>query len=167
MKKKAYVKNQIRTIFNTKARFLSIFCIVFLGAAFFAGLRHTPLIMVQSMNDYLKEYHFNDLNYVATLGFTEEDLKLVKEIDEVENVESGNRFDALVEFDENVKGATVYTNETFDNQVNKVELVSGKLPKDDDECLIDNSFASQNGIKVGDQITLTNDNATKNLLSLV
>ncbi len=161
MKKKAYVKNQIRTIFNTKARFLSIFCIVFLGAAFFAGLRHTPLIMEQSMNDYLKEYHFNDLNYVATLGFTEEDLKLVKKIDEVENVESGNRFDALVEFDENVKGATVYTNETFDNQVNKVELVSGKLPKDDDECLIDNSFASQNGINVGDQITLTNDNATK------
>ena len=53
MKKKAYVKNQIRTIFNTKARFLSIFCIVFLGAAFFAGLRHTPLIMEQSMNDTL------------------------------------------------------------------------------------------------------------------
>lgn len=161
MKKKAYVKNQIRTIFNTKARFLSIFCIVFLGAAFFAGLRHTPLIMEQSINNYLEEYHFNDLNYVATLGFTEEDLQLLKEIDEVENVEYGNRFDALVEFDENIKGATVYTNETFDNQVNEVELVSGKLPKGDDECLIDNHFASRNKIKVGDRITLTNDNAKK------
>jgi len=39
MKKRAYVKNQIQIIKKTKARFLSIFCIVFLGAAFFAGLR--------------------------------------------------------------------------------------------------------------------------------
>ena len=33
MKKRAYVKNQIQIIRKTKARFLSIFCIVFLGAA--------------------------------------------------------------------------------------------------------------------------------------
>lgn len=44
MKRNAYVKNQIRIIKKTKARFLSIFCIVFLGASFFAGLRQSPLL---------------------------------------------------------------------------------------------------------------------------
>ena len=56
MKKKAYVKNQVQIIRKTKARFLSIFCIVFLGAAFFAGLRHTSSIMEITMNDYLNKY---------------------------------------------------------------------------------------------------------------
>ena len=53
MKKKAYLKNQVRIIKKTKARFLSIFCIVFLGASFFAGLRQSPVIMKESIHDYL------------------------------------------------------------------------------------------------------------------
>ena len=69
MKRNAYVKNQIRIIKKTKARFLSIFCIVFLGASFFAGLRQSPLIMKESMHDYLQTYKWNDLNYIATYGF--------------------------------------------------------------------------------------------------
>ena len=56
MKRNAYVKNQIRIIKKTKARFLSIFCIVFLGASFFAGLRQSPLIMKESMHNYLQTY---------------------------------------------------------------------------------------------------------------
>ena len=71
MKRNAYVKNQIRIIKKTKARFLSIFCIVFLGASFFAGLRQSPLIMKESMHDYLQTYKWNDLNYIATYGFDE------------------------------------------------------------------------------------------------
>ena len=55
MKKRAYVKNQVQIIRKTKARFLSIFCIVFLGAAFFAGLRHTSSIMEITMDDYLNK----------------------------------------------------------------------------------------------------------------
>ena len=65
------LKNQIRIIKKTKARFLSIFCIVFLGASFFAGLRQSPLIMKESIHDYLQTYKWNDLNYIATYGFDE------------------------------------------------------------------------------------------------
>ena len=60
-KKQAYYKNLRRTIFKSKARFLSIFSIVFLGAAFFAGLRNTPGTMIMSMDQYLDKYHFADL----------------------------------------------------------------------------------------------------------
>ena len=161
MKKRAYVKNQIQIIKKTKARFLSIFCIVFLGAAFFAGLRHTASIMEITMDSYLQEHAFNDLNYVATLGFTNEDIEAVKKIEQVAQVEYGNRFDALIQVGDNVKGTTVYTNESFDNKVNKIELVDGTVPVADDECLVDNNYASRNKIKVGSKITLTNDNGEK------
>lgn len=161
MKKKAYVKNQIQVIKKTKARFLSIFCIVFLGAAFFAGLRHTASIMEVTMDQYLDKYEFNDLNYIATLGFSDEDVKAIKDIDEIDNIECGNRFDALITVGDNVKGAVVYTNESFKNKVNKVELINGKLPTKDNQCLLDKVYATRNNIKVGSTILLSNDNGEK------
>lgn len=164
MKKQAYVKNQIRTIFNTKARFLSIFCIVFLGAAFFAGLRHTPLIMEESINQYLADHQFNDLNYVATLGFTLDDVAAISDVDEVKAVEYGNRFDALVSFNDQVNGVSVYTNLDFENQVNQIELVTGKYPNQDNECLVDYNYATQADIKTGDTIIVSNDNGTKEFI---
>ena len=84
MKRNAYVKNQIRIIKKTKARFLSIFCIVFLGASFFAGLRQSPLIMKESMHDYLQTYKWNDLNYIATYGFDE---SIIQKVEKVKGVE--------------------------------------------------------------------------------
>ena len=161
MKKRAYVKNQIQIIRKTKARFLSIFCIVFLGAAFFAGLRHTSLIMEITMDDYLKKYEYNDFNYISTLGFDESIVDKIAKVDEVENVEYGNRFDALMDFEDSRKGVTVYTNNDFKNSVDKLELVEGSFPTKDDECVVDYNFTTRNKVNVGDKIVLSNDNGVK------
>ena len=161
MKKRAYVKNQIQIIRKTKARFLSIFCIVFLGAAFFAGLRHTSSIMEITMDDYLKKYEYNDLNYISTLGFDESIVDKIVKVDEVENVEYGNRFDALMDFEDSRKGVTVYTNNDFKNSVDKLELVEGSFPTKDDECVVDYNFTTRNKVNVGDKIVLSNDNGVK------
>lgn len=164
MKKRAYVKNQIQIIRKTKARFLSIFCIVFLGAAFFAGLRHTSSIMEITMDDYLKEYEYNDLNYISTLGFDESIVDKIAKIDEVKNVEYGNRFDALMDFEDSQKGVTVYTNKSFKNSVDKLELVKGSFPKKADECVIDYNFTKRNKVSIGDKIILSNDNGIKEFI---
>lgn len=161
MKKRAYVKNQIQIIRKTKARFLSIFCIVFLGAAFFAGLRHTSSIMEITMDDYLKKYEYNDLNYISTLGFDESIVDKIAKVDEVENVEYGNRFDALMDFEDSRKGVTIYTNNDFKNSVDKLELVEGSFPTKDDECVVDYNFTTRNKVNVGDKIVLSNDNGVK------
>lgn len=161
MKKRAYVKNQIQIIRKTKARFLSIFCIVFLGAAFFAGLRHTSSIMEITMDDYLKKYEYNDFNYISTLGFDESIVDKIAKVDEVENVEYGNRFDALMDFEDSRKGVTVYTNNDFKNSVDKLELVEGSFPTKDDECVVDYNFTTRNKVNVGDKIVLSNDNGVK------
>ncbi|WP_455683058.1 FtsX-like permease family protein [Thomasclavelia sp.] len=164
MKKKAYVKNQIQIIRRTKARFLSIFCIVFLGAAFFAGLRHTSSIMEITMNDYLNEYKYNDLNYIATLGFDVDIIDKVKDVKDVQSVEYGNRFDALINFRDSSKGVTVYSNTNFNNKINKPEVVKGKLPTKDNECVIDYNFTKKNKVGIGDRIILVNNNGTKEFI---
>lgn len=164
MKKRAYIKNQIQIIRKTKARFFSIFCIVFLGAAFFAGLRHTSSIMEITMDDYLKKYKYNDLNYIATLGFNEDVIEKLVNLEELETVEYGNRFDALIKFKDSSKGVTVYTNINFDNQINKLEVIVGKLPVKENECAVDYNFTNRNGLNVGDSIVLTNDNRSKEFI---
>lgn len=161
MKKRAYIKNQIKTIFKTKARFLSIFFIVFLGTAFFAGLRHTPIIMEETMNDYLQEHKFNDLNYIGTLGFNQEDIDSIKDNKGIESIEFGYRFDALINIENARYGVTVYSSENYDNEVNQIQLMEGRKPTESNECLIDYVMVKNYGFKLGDKFKLSNNNGEK------
>ena len=161
MKRKSYVKNQIRSIFKTKARFLSIFIIVFLGASFFSGLRHAPMIMESSMDQFVSENHFNDLNYIATLGFSKEDVSSIRDIDEIDQIEAGMRFDALVEQGEQDHGVTVYTRDDFNKKINTVEIKEGRLPTKEDECIIDFQMKKRYQYALNQKITLKTNQGQK------
>lgn len=162
MKKKAYVKNQIRIISKTRARFLSIFCIVFLGAAFFAGLRHSPIIMKESMHQYLQKYKWNDLNYIGTLGFDDDFIHQVLDVKGVQDIDYGFRFDGLMSYlDKANIGVTVYTDDNFEKGVNLPELKSGRFPKKDNECLMDDRYLQNNQLKLNQEIKIKNDYGTK------
>ena len=162
MKKKAYLKNQVRIIKKTKARFLSIFCIVFLGASFFAGLRQSPVIMKESIHDYLQTYQWNDLNYIATYGFNDSVIKKVQKLKEVESVDYGFRFDALMSYDEKANiGMTVYSDDDFKTGVDLPELLKGRLPKEENECLMDYQYMKKSSLKLKDSVTLESDYGKK------
>lgn len=163
MKKKAYVKNQIRIIFKTKARFLSIFMIVFLGASFFAGLRHAPMIMENSMNRYLSQHDFNDLEYIATLGFNQEDINSIKDIKGIDQMEVGMRFDALLEKGTLNTGITVYSRDSFTSGINTSELVEGKFPSKDTECVMDHQMKLRQEYKIGQTIKIKNNQGEKEI----
>ena len=153
MKRNAYVKNQIRIIKKTKARFLSIFCIVFLGASFFAGLRQSPLIMKESMHDYLQTYKWNDLNYIATYGFDEYIIQKVEKVKGVEAVDYGFHFDALMSYDEKANiGMTVYSDDDFSKGVDLPELLKGRYPQKDNECLMDYQYIKKTSFKLNNKI---------------
>lgn len=161
MKRKSYVKNQIRSIFKTKARFLSIFIIVFLGASFFSGLRHAPMIMESSMNEFLSTYHFNDLNYIATLGFSEADVNSIKEVEGIDQIEVGMRFDALIEQGDQDQGVTVYTRDDFTKKINNVEIVEGRLPAKENECIIDYQMKKRYQYTLNETIMLKTNQGEK------
>ncbi|WP_249029681.1 FtsX-like permease family protein [Tannockella kyphosi] len=155
MKKRAYIKNQIIGIKKTKARFLSIFVIVFLGSAFYAGLRHAPTIMENSIEEYLIDYGFEDIDIIATLGFSQKDISYLDDIEEIDEYQVGLRYDALLSFQGTDFGVIVYTQDDFSSSVNQAVLLSGDYPESDNECLIDNEFAVDQGLGVGDVISLT------------
>lgn len=164
-KKQAYYKNLQRTIFKSKARFFSIFSIVFLGAAFFAGLRNTPGTMIASIDQYLDDYHFADLTYIVSLGLSQDDIDSIQNIEGIERIEYGYQFDAQMKNEDDLLGIKVYTSEKFDkDMINRPDLLEGQFPQKDNECLIDRSLVDDYALKVGEKITISNDQGTKEFL---
>lgn len=155
-KKSIYWKNLRKSIIKSKARFLSIFSIVFLGAAFFAGLRNTPGTMMLTMDHYLDKYHFADLTYIASLGFSEEDILEIQNTDGISRIEYGYQFDALIMRDNKLSGVKVYTSEVFEeDMINYPDLKDGRFPTQDDECIIDKELF-KSGTQIGDKIEISN-----------
>ena len=83
---RALLKNTLREIWNTKARFLSILAIIALGVGFFAGIKATPPSMYRLAEDYYREIRLMDFRLVSTTGFSEDDIQAVSDTAGVESV---------------------------------------------------------------------------------
>lgn len=161
VKKKFYWKTVFKNISQSKGRFFSIFMIIFLGAAVFSGLRNTPYTMASSVDTYLNNHNYADLTYIATLGFSDEDVAKVRSLKGVKKVVPCYQFDALFSHKDGKSGVTVYSQDHYDqNMLDRPEIVKGRYPKKEDECIIDVNLGKYN-YKIGHTIELSNDTGTK------
>lgn len=83
---KALLKNTFREIANTKARFISIMAIIALGVGFFAGIKATSPSMYNLAENYFRDRSLMDFRLVSTVGFSENDVKAVSELEGVSSV---------------------------------------------------------------------------------
>lgn len=68
---------------------------------------------------------------------------------EVESVDYGFRFDALMSYDEKANiGMTVYSDDDFKTGVDLPELLKGRLPKEENECLMDYQYMKKSSLKI-------------------
>ena len=81
---KALFKDFLKEITKTFNRFLSIFFIVLIGVAFFAGVKATAPDMKHTADQYYDEYNMMDLQVMSTLGLTQEDIDAIYTIDGVD-----------------------------------------------------------------------------------
>ncbi|MGN8660383.1 FtsX-like permease family protein [Catenibacterium mitsuokai] len=161
VKKRFYWKTVFKNISQSKGRFFSIFMIIFLGAAVFSGLRNTPYTMAASADAYLNSHNYADLTYIATLGFSDEDVAKVRKLKGVKKVVPCYQFDALFAHKDGKSGVTVYSQEKYEkSMLDRPELLKGRYPKKENECIIDVNLGKYN-YKLGHTIELSNDNGTK------
>ncbi|MDZ7834490.1 MAG: hypothetical protein U5K84_03250 [Alkalibacterium sp.] len=78
MKKRALWKDTFKEIGRSKTRFLSIFAIILIGVAFFAGLNATWPVMIETADTYYDEQNLSDLHVFSTMGLEEEDTDALK-----------------------------------------------------------------------------------------
>ena len=149
MKKKALIKEFFMEIRKTKTRFLSIFVIVVLGVAFFAGIRATAPDMNLTADSFYDNTNLMDIRILGTLGITQEDLDAVSKIKGVEQAKGAYRLDVLCDTKDT---QLVVSMMSASDSINKVQVTKGRMPEEKNECLADERFLQLSGYQIGDTI---------------
>ncbi len=149
--KKALLKDSFKEILKTYKRFISILLMAFLGVGFFAGVRATSPDMKLTVDNYYDNQNMYDISLISTLGLTNEDLQEISNIDSVENAYGIYSEDVFVSFGEEESVVKTYV---VQNEINKLEVIEGKLPEKADECVIEKSMQSAENICIGDYIEI-------------
>lgn len=157
--KKTFFKNLFRDIRKTYSRFFSILIIIALGVAFYAGVRATSPDMKKSGDNYLKQTNFMDFKLISTLGLTKNDLLEVSKIKGVLKAEGSKSIDVIVEKDKRSMVLNVNSIPKNDS-INNIVLISGNMPLNEDEIVVEELFLKQNHINIGDEIELKSGRET-------
>lgn len=155
LRKKALWRDIFREIWQTKARFLSIFAIIMLGVGFFAGIKATGPDMLDTADHYFKRLRLMDLKVQSTYGLTEEDLEILRNQPGVSVVQPGYSGDVFL--GDSGLIAKVFSN-SKDHALNGYEVVAGRLPEAPGEIAIDAHHSIMKAFGLGDTVTFTNPN---------
>lgn len=138
-------KNTLMKIKKSFGRYISLFIIVIVGVGFFSGLKGSSPDIISSVDKYYKEKNLMDFKIVSTLGLTNDDVDTLKSLKDVNTVVPSYSIDVLD------KGRAIKV-QALEKSVNIVNLISGRMPKNNNECLADIK-----NYKIGDKITITSD----------
>ena len=92
---KTVIKDTFREIKGSFGRFFAIFAIVAIGVSFFAGITASSSDMRYSSDSYYDEYNLFDLRLLSDAGFTDDDIKAIRETDGVKGVFAAHEADVL------------------------------------------------------------------------
>lgn len=174
MKSGPLVKNLLRQIRRTSARFLSIFAICALGTAFFAGLRATGPDMQAAGDALFTSSHMADITVLCSKGLSAGNIRELREIEGVEAVRPGLYADAMLPYGEaelnlcvralpikesgEKPAGLMHLRASYDIDaapaapMNELELHSGRLPLDDTEVLLDAVLLEEHAFALGEWV---------------
>lgn len=151
MKKTALWKDTFREIWKTKTRFLSIFAIILLGVAFFAGISATGPVMIETADEYYEEHDLMDLHVLSTYGLNEDDIELLESIDEA-TVEAFYALDSV--FEETGDAFKLFGYVPNEQTVNQYSIVEGRLPETSGEIALDAGVLDTEDYSIGDTVQI-------------
>ena len=150
-RKRALHKDFWMEVRKSRARFISIFCIVALGVAFFSGIQASSPDMRLSGDAYYNESKLMDLKVVGTMGLTDDDIQALKDLPETDTVEGAYSTDVICGETDSQKVLHV---ESLNKEVNHLSITEGRLPQKSGECFLDSAFASGQKYSIGDKVVI-------------
>ena len=154
MKKDRILTSSFRKIKNNFKRFLSLLCMALLGVGFYAGIQAASPDMLDTLDSYLDTQNVYDIEIVSTLGLAENDLEEIRKIEGVDVAQGTYSKDAIMKTD---KEEYVVKMIGINENINKVSLIEGNLPNENNEIVVENDFLQENDLKIGDIINFEGD----------
>lgn len=162
MKNRAYKTSIKREILSSKGRFISIMAIIFLGVAFYAGIKSCGPDLKESINEYFAKQNLMDSKVVSTLGLKENDLKLLKSNDKILDYYASHSVDVNLSNTNHVVKFMEY-DESSSDKMNTPVVTKGRLPQKSGEIAIDvNALKIDKNLKIGDKYDIKSDKDTEN-----
>ena len=155
MNRKNYIKiNSIRTIKKALPRFLSLMIMSMLGVFTFSGLQGTATDMLKTLDCYLDEFDTYDIKIISTMGLEEEDINTIQTIEGIKTVEGSYSKDVLMKKHESEFVVNV---SSIPKNLNKMELLEGSMPEQENEIVVESNMITKNDLKIGDIISLDDE----------
>lgn len=154
MKHNKMAKNLFQSIRRSIGRYIAIALIIALGSALFVGLRATKADMVATAQIYTDEQNMFDIRMLSSYGWGREQVEDISRIDGLQDVEGVFYKDLIV--DGGSEGETVYRFYAIPENINRLVLVSGRMPENPQECLAD-GYRNDDSV-LGAQVVLAEEN---------
>lgn len=152
--KNRIVTISLREIKSSYKRFLSLMIISMLGVAVFVGIKATAPDMMNSIDIYFDNNNIYDIKVVSPVGLTEDDVETIRQNKEVEVAEGTKTrtFEALAH-----DSAFVINYHNISSEINKINLIKGKLPENNNEVIVEQTLLNKENLKLGDNISISNE----------
>lgn len=158
MKNRAYKKSIKREIISSKARFFSILIIIFLGVAFYSGIKSAGPDMNKAINKFYDEQNLMDSKIVSTLGLTDKDLEILNNDDKILDFYGSHTIDVNLT---NINNLVKFMEYDDENNINNFVVIEGRLPENSGEIALDErAFILNENLKIGDEYTIESDKDT-------
>ena len=163
-KKNRLLTNTLRTIKKTFPRFLSLIIMSLLGVLVFVGLTATSPDMVATIDKYFDKYNTYDINVVSSMGLTDKDISSLQKITNIQDIEGSYSEDVLVKKDD---VEYVLKVSSLPTKINTLHIITGRLPENDTEIVVEENFLTNLDYKLNDKITLNSDNFKEKEVTIV
>lgn len=155
---KSVIKDLLREIKKTFGRIFAIFAIVAIGVAFFAGVTASSGDMKNSTDSYYDEYNMSDLRLLSSIGFNEDDVAAISQVDGIKGICPAYSLDAVIKKDSletavHIMSVPDNTSSDNENYINQLRIKEGRLPQKTGECVVRYEDTKDN-FNIGDVITL-------------
>ncbi len=154
----AWNKNNRREIWRTLGRYLALLMIIALGVGFFSGLKITKEAMLRTGDTYIAQSDMYDYRLLSTLGFTREDADYFHGLDGVKTAEGAIYTDFIAELYD--RKDLILKAHSITRNLNHLNIVAGRSPKADNECLADALFFTEENLGQTIRVSLQNDEDT-------
>lgn len=150
--KTAYLKDSIRKLKSSIFQYISIILIIILGVAFFVGMNVVSPNMENTAEKYLKNNKIYDIQLISTIGWEDEDIETVRNTEHVTLAEGTYTQDVIIESEE--KTLAVRLHSIPEVEMNKMDVIEGREPQSENECVIDTRMKTMYGYKIGDVVEI-------------
>lgn len=146
------VRKLFRTAWNYKSQFISMIIMIAIGVGIFIGFNIEWKSLENDVFSFFEETNYADFRLYSEKGFSEDDIKSIKNID---GVDAATRYFNVNVGIKNTK-KSVALNVSEDYTVSTMTVMQGaEYDKNSDGIWLSDKFADVNNIKIGDLLTFT------------